>query len=687
MNPEIKTALDYCRSRQIRQILLAIPFSLSMQELEELRKDPRIQGVIVRYPSAELWKTFTAGWLGAYLPDARVWILPRERGKRKSGKLVFAGSRMLITPRMLQAALLNGKCSLIYRNASAYCSSSLYRFSLWWLSDYIVAMLRHAHPSHPLMGLIKMCCRIPAARYVWHRVFRWGPDHQRPIPMSKGSFKEPAVSNGLSGSSPMAIEDETQRESSEQLFRELIRRATDSARACGQNRFVPGRVVLVNSGLAAGGAERQLVNTLIGLKTTASLESVILLAEYLHASPDMSFYLPQLQTAGVPVHQVRSAAKYGDTHIVSPDLAELLDLIPQHLTAEILNLASEFRSRRPEIVHAWQDSTSIKAGIAAMIAGVPRVLVSSRNVSPPHFAYHQDYMRCAYRAMADWWNITFINNSNAGAQDYAQWLDLPVSRFRIIRNGVDLSSLTPASSLLVEQFKARHNIPVGVPIVGSIFRFWPEKRPLLWLETAAYVSKQRTDVHFLVVGWGPMRREMEALIKKQKLSERIHIVDAQNEIAAPLSCMNVFLLTAQYEGTPNVLLESQWLGIPVVATDSGGTKEAVDEGLTGWISPMAKPDCIGQLILDILEKASFAERVRIEGPAFIRQRYGVSKMLRETLDAYGYADLAPKEHTAALNEEARNKASVAISEGTNGNVVEKANPICDSMEETEPLVP
>src|SRR5262249_6511084 len=268
------------------------------------------------------------------------------------------------------------------------------------------------------------------------------------------------------------------------------------------------------------------------------------------------------------------------------------------------------------------------------------------------------YMRPAYRAMADWWNITFINNSSAGAQDYAQWLDLPLSRFRIVRNGVDLSSLTRAGSSLVAQFRARHNLPPEGPIVGSIFRFWPEKRPLLWLETAGFVAKRRPDVHFMVVGWGPMRREMEAFIKKNQLSEKIHIVDAQNEIAAPLSCMSVFLLTAQFEGTPNVALESQWLGIPVVATDSGGTREAVNEGVTGRISATDRPECIGQLILEILDDPSFAERVRIEGPAFIRQRYGVSRMLRETLDAYGYAHLVPREDRSSSNEE-MTKASVS----------------------------
>src|SRR5262249_21100839 len=234
MNPEIKSALDYCASRQLSQVILAMPFSLSMGELEELRKDPRVQGVIVREPSAELWKKFTSGWLGAYLPHAKVWILPRQRGKRKPGKIVFAGSRMLITPRMLQAAVLNGKYSLIDRHTSGYCSSSLSRFFLWWLSDSMIAMLRHARPSHPLMGVIKLCGRVPAARYVWHRVIRRGEAQQFSISIS-GSSNGRKLGSTSPGAPQPVVEGERNGESSEYVFRELIRRATDSVQADGQH--------------------------------------------------------------------------------------------------------------------------------------------------------------------------------------------------------------------------------------------------------------------------------------------------------------------------------------------------------------------------------------------------------------------------------------------------------------------
>lgn len=108
------------------------------------------------------------------------------------------------------------------------------------------------------------------------------------------------------------------------------------------------------------------------------------------------------------------------------------------MAEEILNLVEEFKRRRPAVVHAWQDSTSIKVGIAAVIAGVPRIVLASRNLTPVNFGYYQEYMRSAYQALSEVDSIIFLNNSSAGAVDYCRWLEIPQDRFQVVRNGVDL---------------------------------------------------------------------------------------------------------------------------------------------------------------------------------------------------------------------------------------------------------
>src|SRR5262249_52344848 len=152
------------------------------------------------------------------------------------------------------------------------------------------------------------------------------------------------------------------------------------------------------------------------------------------------------------------------------------------------------------VVHAWQDAMSVEAGYAAKLPGVPRIILSARNMAPIHFAYHRPYMRGGYLELANCAEVTMLNNSEAGARDYASWLGSAPERLGIICNGVDLSALTQGR----EDPRSRLGVSADAALIGSIFRFYEEKRPLLWMQTAALVARTRPDAHFVVFGVGPM---------------------------------------------------------------------------------------------------------------------------------------------------------------------------------------
>ena len=67
-------------------------------------------------------------------------------------------------------------------------------------------------------------------------------------------------------------------------------------------------------------------------------------------------------------------------------------------------------------------------------------MISGRNINPSHFALYQPYMDPAYRVLAQLSNVTIINNSRAGADDYADWIGIPRDRIRVVHNGVDFGS-------------------------------------------------------------------------------------------------------------------------------------------------------------------------------------------------------------------------------------------------------
>jgi len=395
------------------------------------------------------------------------------------------------------------------------------------------------------------------------------------------------------------------------------------------------RILIVSSTLGPGGAERQLVNTTTSLQQGGY--DVHYCGLWLEAAPGNDFHLPRIKESGsraAGLERRLSVTRRG-VAVARPRTAEVLSHMSAYMLDVILNMVEELRAARPEIVHSWLDETNVQVGIAAVIAGVPRIVLSSRSVAPYHFPFHQPYMRPAYQALLQMPNVTLLNNSGAGAQSYADWLGVAPSAIRVIRNGVDMAGHRRADDDRIGAIKSALGIPVDAPVLGTIFRIGPEKRPRLWVDIAAALARQLPGLHFLVVGDGSERQNMEAHAGACGLQARFHFAGVRKDVDDMLSVMDVFLLTSEVEGLPNVLIEAQWLGVPVVTTKAGGAGEAIDPGETGWLVDSAQPEALASPIHDLLCHSERRRKIRDLGPAFIAARFGVGRMVDETLDAYG----------------------------------------------------
>jgi glycosyltransferase involved in cell wall biosynthesis len=396
---------------------------------------------------------------------------------------------------------------------------------------------------------------------------------------------------------------------------------------------------LVNNGLSAGGVERQIVNTLLALDRKTDRPSGLLGLRF-GEDPDLDFFKPAL--AGFSGF-VRNALSFADARkmlssFLPRSAVQLVERqigwMPWDTREEILRLAAEFASLKPAVVHGWQDGSGIPAAYAAWLVGVPRVLISTRNIRPTNFIWYRPHMYYAHRELAGCPEILMINNSQAGAADYARWLDVPLDRFAVKRNGLDTNSMRRADPEAVARLRARLRIPPDAPVVGSIYRFNEEKRPLLWIAAASEVSKTRHDCHFVIFGSGPMRKEIEAAAGRAGLAGNLHCPGTIEDTGVGLSLFDVLLLTSRAEGTPNVVLEASAIGIPVVATEAGGTREAIEEGVTGYLIEQAEPTIIAKRILQILQAEDWRAGVQIAGPDFVGRRFGLDRMITETLDLY-----------------------------------------------------
>lgn len=397
--------------------------------------------------------------------------------------------------------------------------------------------------------------------------------------------------------------------------------------------YIPDRVGLLFSigSLNPGGAERQLVLTLLGLVNSGK-KPVALAVGYLRNEVER-FHQHQLEQAGISVIELHGDALQSQK-IESARLSKILNQLPAALYG-VDDYVRVFGRQFPEIVHLWLDEVNVKGGLAAVMTGVPRIILSGRSLPPINFGFYQPYMREGYRWLLRQPGVTLINNSVAGARAYERWLGLPKGSIPVVHNGFDFDDdLLKRSRLRRAAYRERHGIPATVPVMGTVIRLSEEKRPLLWAEIAALVAQAMPETHFLVVGGGPLRKELEVRARQPDLAGRIHIVGLEKKTLEAMAAMDMFLLTSRIEGLSNVLIEAQALGVPVVTTRVGGAPETLQHKTTGWVLTSDEPDRAAAEIVRLLKDEAWLRTAGKAGSEFVKSRFGLQRMLDETTQVY-----------------------------------------------------
>jgi glycosyltransferase involved in cell wall biosynthesis len=575
----IAAALRHAQRARRAPVCVAASFPLSVPEIAALAGRSVVNGIVGKHRPetvVSLRREIPNANLGSYW-EPGAWSLPDD-----ALHVYFIGSWRLVTPAMLREAVRRQVLTLTVR-----CGRS-------WVDV-------------PL-GTVGRIARSRAA--LWSRAKQWSARlHPREPQMLAAPPRLDAQ--------PVAA---------------MIAAAAERRPPA----FVRGRVVLVCGNLQPGGAERQVAYTARGLADRPGVESVRLICDMLTPGHPAryDFYLPLVRGAGIEARAVARRAADRASVRGPAALVRCGAALPEGLLVDVANLYEEFIAARPEVVHAWLDWSNTRAGLAAALAGVPRIVLSGRNLAPTNFALYQPYMDPIYEALCALPNVVFLNNSQAGAESYRRWLNLAPDRIKVIYNGIELD---PVDTAAAQQQRTRLGIPAAAPLVGGIFRLYPEKRPLLWVETAARVLAANPEAWFVMFGSGILAAEIKEAANRLGIGERLIMPGITAEVLPAMRAFDVFLLTSYGEGVPNVVLEAQWAGTPVVATAAGGVAEALDPGVSGWVVDPADPARLADRVNWLLANPEMRASARCAGPRFVQARFGLKRMIDETIAAYDLA--------------------------------------------------
>lgn len=385
--------------------------------------------------------------------------------------------------------------------------------------------------------------------------------------------------------------------------------------------------------LGAGGAERQLVNLLIGLAHRGHHEQSLLTIHPLEG--DAAHYASLLTAESIEIRTNNAPIREEGVELIraNPETVDLLKQLPPSFNAWTFDIWVELSLLKPDVAHFWLDHSNIWGAPAALLAGVPTVILSTRNMHPGNFPYlHAPYFHPWYQMLEKNSRVHLINNSYPGAASYAEWIGAPLARFDVVLNGINLTHLKHAGA--EERARIRHDIgvPLDAPVIVGAFRLSEEKRPLLFVETAARAMAQHPNLHAVMMGEGPLRDATLARAAELGVADRFHAIGRRSDVSMVMSSMDAFLHTAWWEGTPNVVLEAQQLMLPVVVSEGGGAADAVADGQTGHLVPRENEEAFAEAVIDILDNLEIWRERAKAGPKFIADRFSIDRMIDETLD-------------------------------------------------------
>jgi len=141
-------------------------------------------------------------------------------------------------------------------------------------------------------------------------------------------------------------------------------------------------------------------------------------------------------------------------------------------------------------------------------------------------------------------------------------------------------------------------------------------------------------VCFILYGQGPLREAMTRRIAALGLGNLVVMPGVTEDPLKAMSLMDVLLLTSRDEGLPNVVIEAQSVGTAVVCTKAGGSAEALNPGKSGWVVDSDNPAEVANTVANLISNAKALTTAMEQGPAFVRLKFGVDRMIAETLRAY-----------------------------------------------------
>lgn len=286
--------------------------------------------------------------------------------------------------------------------------------------------------------------------------------------------------------------------------------------------------------------------------------------------------------------------------------------------AQLLAFARWCRREQIAVVQTCDLYANILGLPGAALAGVPVRIGSRRELNPDKTAGQIRLQRLAYRSAT-----TVVANSSA-ARAMLEREGVRTGSIAVIPNGVDLEA---------HPDRPRDGAD-GAPVVITVANLRPEKSHETLIEAVALLAPEFPSLQLQIVGDGPRRAALEALVRTRHLEDRVSFMGHREDVPALLQRADIFVLPSRSEAFPNGVIEAMAAGLPVVASAVGGLLDLIAHGHTGLLADPGSPDLLADALRRLLRDRALAGRLGRAAREHVTNTYSFERMVAAFEDLY-----------------------------------------------------
>jgi glycosyltransferase involved in cell wall biosynthesis len=281
-------------------------------------------------------------------------------------------------------------------------------------------------------------------------------------------------------------------------------------------------------------------------------------------------------------------------------------------------LVRRLRQLRPAILHTHNPGSQ-RVGVPARLLSRVPVLV--------HTKHGRNHPEKALAVAINRWLARYSDQVVAVSEDASRVAveveRIPEAKVRVIHNGVDLADRLPPSEW-------QGWSPRGI----TVSRLDPVKDQVTMLRAVRRVVDECPEFRLEIVGDGPSRASLEEACVELGLTEHVAFLGYRTDVDRLLRRPLVFLLSSVTEGISLTLLEAMAAGLPVVATDVGGNREVVANGITGVLVRPRAPEALAGAVLKLIKAPGQLAAMGAAGRARAEAEFDLKVTARRYYDLY-----------------------------------------------------